>query len=88
MPLDKAIENLENSFLFWDEKALSNFVREWLKTIFPKGGDSMIKKGLCETCIYDKTCGYPRKFPVHACDEFTPDKKKSPRNAEKCDVRE
>lgn len=30
----------------------------------------MEKKGLCSTCIYDKECTFPRKFPVLQCEEF------------------
>ncbi len=31
----------------------------------------MQKKGLCITCINDKTCTFPRKFPVWQCEEFS-----------------
>ena len=31
----------------------------------------MVKKGLCETCVNDKTCTFPRKFPVWQCEEFS-----------------
>lgn len=31
---------------------------------------TMEKKGLCMTCISDKTCSFPRKFPVIICEEF------------------
>lgn len=30
----------------------------------------MGKKGLCETCVNDKGCTFPRKFPVLQCEEF------------------
>lgn len=30
----------------------------------------MVKKGLCETCVNDKDCAFPRKFPVLQCEEF------------------
>jgi hypothetical protein len=38
-----------------------------------KGGVTMDnnKKGLCSTCANDKTCTFPRKFPVIQCVEFT-----------------
>lgn len=88
LPLDKVIDNLESSFLFWDEKALNNFVRKWLDTVLPKGGDFVNRKGLCDTCIYDKSCSFPRKFPVHACDEFTQDKKKISRLTDRCNAKE
>ena len=29
------------------------------------------KKGLCITCVHDKGCTFPRKFPVWQCEEFT-----------------
>ncbi len=31
----------------------------------------MEKKGLCITCINDKECTFPRRFPVIQCEEFT-----------------
>lgn len=31
----------------------------------------MEKKGLCSTCVNDKECTFPRKFPVLQCEEFT-----------------
>jgi hypothetical protein len=31
----------------------------------------MQRKGLCITCINDKTCTFPRRFPVIQCEEFT-----------------
>ena len=31
----------------------------------------MEKKGLCITCANDKTCTFPRKFPVWQCEEFS-----------------
>jgi hypothetical protein len=31
----------------------------------------MEKKGLCNTCVNDKGCTFPRKFPVLQCEEFT-----------------
>ena len=30
----------------------------------------MVNKGICETCIYDNWCVFPRKFPVLQCEEF------------------
>ncbi len=30
----------------------------------------MESKGLCITCVHDKTCSFPRKFPVIQCEEF------------------
>ena len=30
----------------------------------------MINKGLCSTCRDDKTCCFPRAFPVLECEEF------------------
>jgi len=30
----------------------------------------MPNKGLCLTCIYDKTCVFLRRFPVLHCEEF------------------
>lgn len=35
-----------------------------------------VKKGLCVTCINDKGCTFPRKFPVWQCEEFTGDEPK------------
>ena len=31
----------------------------------------MVSKGLCITCVQDKECTFPRKFPVLQCEEFT-----------------
>jgi len=31
----------------------------------------MEKKGLCSTCVQDKGCAFPRRFPVWQCEEFT-----------------
>jgi len=31
----------------------------------------MESKGLCITCVNDKECKYPRKFPVLQCEEFS-----------------
>lgn len=31
----------------------------------------MEKKGLCVTCVEDKNCAFPRRFPVLHCEEFT-----------------
>jgi len=31
----------------------------------------MEKKGLCITCVHDKDCTFPRKFPVLQCEEFS-----------------
>ena len=31
---------------------------------------NMENKGLCNTCINDKDCSFPRKFPVYLCEEF------------------
>lgn len=31
----------------------------------------MENKGLCGTCNVDKTCVFPRQFPVLQCEEFT-----------------
>ena len=30
----------------------------------------MEKKGLCSTCLHEKYCTFPRRFPVLQCDEF------------------
>ncbi len=30
-----------------------------------------MEKGLCSTCVYDKECTFPRKFPVLQCEEFS-----------------
>jgi len=30
----------------------------------------MENKGLCKTCSNDKTCSFPRHFPVIICEEF------------------
>lgn len=30
----------------------------------------MQNKGLCNTCVKDKECSFPRKFPMFLCDEF------------------
>jgi hypothetical protein len=38
---------------------------------------TMEKKGLCSTCIHDKECTFPRKFPVWQCEEFTTGETKS-----------
>ena len=31
----------------------------------------MARKGLCSTCVNEKGCTFPRKFPVLQCEEFT-----------------
>ncbi|MDD5566404.1 MAG: hypothetical protein PHG31_05905 [Candidatus Omnitrophica bacterium] len=31
----------------------------------------MENKGLCVSCVYDKTCTFNRKFPVLQCEEFS-----------------
>ena len=31
----------------------------------------MEKKGLCITCVHDRDCTFPRKFPVLQCEEFS-----------------
>lgn len=31
----------------------------------------MVRKGLCISCVNDKTCAFPRKFPVWQCEEFS-----------------
>ena len=31
----------------------------------------MKKKGLCNSCVNDRWCTFPRKFPVLQCEEFT-----------------
>ncbi len=31
----------------------------------------MSEKGLCSSCVNDKGCTFPRKFPVLQCEEFT-----------------
>jgi hypothetical protein len=31
----------------------------------------MKNKGLCITCVHDKECRFPRKFPVLQCEEFS-----------------
>ena len=31
----------------------------------------MIEKGLCKICIHDKTCTFPRQFPVLQCEEYS-----------------
>lgn len=31
----------------------------------------MEKRGLCNGCINDRWCTFPRKFPVSQCEEFT-----------------
>ena len=33
----------------------------------------MEKKGLCITCVWDKTCVFSRRFPVLQCEEFSND---------------
>jgi hypothetical protein len=30
----------------------------------------MENKGLCDNCVNDKGCTFPRKFPVLQCEEF------------------
>jgi len=30
----------------------------------------MQTKGLCTNCVNDKTCTFPRRFPVWQCEEF------------------
>jgi len=41
----------------------------------------MSTKGLCLTCVYDKGCLFPQKYPVFECDEFsvTEDQPKAPK---------
>jgi len=34
----------------------------------------MVEKGLCITCESDKSCTFPRTFPVLQCEEFTIEK--------------
>ena len=31
----------------------------------------MDEKGLCSTCVHDKKCAFPRRFPVWQCEEFS-----------------
>ena len=38
---------------------------------------AMKTKGLCSTCVNDKECTFPRKFPVWQCEEFTDVKPKT-----------
>ena len=33
--------------------------------------EKMKNKGLCITCIHNKECKFPRKFPVLQCEEFS-----------------
>lgn len=28
-------------------------------------------RGLCSTCVHDKDCTFPRRFPVLLCEEFS-----------------
>jgi len=42
----------------------------------------MKNKGLCTTCIFDKSCSFIRKFPVLQCEEFSTDELK-PRRKKK-----
>lgn len=47
----------------------------------------MEKKGLCHTCVNDKDCTFPRKFPVWQCEEFDdrePASKEKQSNTTKC----
>lgn len=30
----------------------------------------MESKGLCKTCVHDKGCSFPRRFPIYLCEEF------------------
>ena len=30
-----------------------------------------MRKGLCNSCVNDKWCTFPRRFPVFQCEEFT-----------------
>lgn len=36
----------------------------------------MEQRGLCSTCTHDKSCTFPRKFPVWHCEEFSNDESK------------
>lgn len=37
----------------------------------------MVKRGLCSTCVHDKGCTFPRKFPVLQCEEFSTEEQES-----------
>ena len=43
----------------------------------------MHNKGLCETCLNDKTCIFERKFPVIFCEEFAVDQPGKAENKKK-----
>lgn len=92
IPIKEALECLENSFLIWDEKTIKRFIETVMEgwTFSEKGGDVMktLSKGLCDTCVSDKTCSFPRRFPVHACDEFAQNGGKKIKNKDRVEVRE
>lgn len=47
----------------------------------------MEKKGLCDTCVNDKGCTFPKKFPVLECEEFDdyqPTYKKNKKDTIRC----
>lgn len=37
----------------------------------------MDKRGLCNTCVNDRDCAFPRKLPVIQCEEFSNEGRKS-----------
>jgi hypothetical protein len=41
---------------------------------------AMENKGLCVTCVSDKDCTFPRKFPVIQCQEFSDESRKHGRS--------